>query len=260
MNDEHVTYEVRDGVAFVTLCRPEKLNALTPRMAARLADLWQRLEDDESAQVAILRGEGRSFCAGADLKGEADLDPGASSQSWRLRMARAIPRNGHRVFKPIIGCIQGYTLGVGYALAVKGCDITLAGSSAMLGYPESIAGIPTQPLEYTPYMPFKASLEFALLAWKGGQLVDANRALQLGLVNAVVDDAKLDAEALRWAQMLQEVPPLYIKAIKHGHYRSLDSARAQQDRDYLDYVLPQEMALAAKTAGDRFDQRSRKQE
>lgn len=258
MSEDRVRYEVRDEVAFVTLCRPEKLNALTPRMAAALGDVWQRFEDDERAKVAILRGEGPSFCAGADLKGESELPPGAPEQPWRLRMAQAIPRNGHRVFKPIIGCIQGYTLGVGYALAVKGCDITLAGSSAMLGYPESIAGIATQPLEWTPYMPFKASLEFALLAWKGGRLVDAERALQLGLVNAVVADDRLEEEARRWAQMLKEVPPLYIKAIKHGHYRSLDSARAQQDRDYLDYVLPQEIALAAKSAGDRFEQRSRK--
>lgn len=258
MNDEKVRYEVRDGVAFVTLSRPEKLNALTPRMAAELANVWQRLEDDESALVAILRGEGQSFCAGADLKGEADSEPDAPHQPWRLRMARAIPRNGHRVFKPIIGCIRGYTLGVGYALAVKGCDITLASSSTMLGYPESIAGIATQPLEYTPYMPFKASLAFALLAWKGGQLVDARQALQLGLVNAVVEDDQLEEEGLRWAEMLKQVPPLYIKAIKHGHYRSIDSARAQQDRDYLDFVLPQEIELAAMPAGDRFEQRSRK--
>ena len=244
MNDAHVSYEVRDGMAFVTLKRPEKLNALTSDMTRALAEAWNRMEADDEVRVGILRAEGRAFCAGADLQSE---DPGTDEQglSLRLRMARAIPRNGVQVFKPIIGCIQGYTLGIGYVLAIRGCDITIAGQSALLGYPESIAGVVTQPLEHQPYMPFKASLEFALLAWKNGRLINSERAHQLGLVNAVVPDDQLDAEALRWAALLKEIPPLYIKAIKYGHYKSIDTTRAQQDRDYLDFVLPQEKDLMA---------------
>lgn len=258
MSDSHVIYEVRDEIAFVTLARPQKLNALTSGMTAALAEAWVQAEADPEVKVIILRARGPSFCAGADLTAGHDVDESDAGLPWRLRMSRAIPKNGIRVFKPIIGCIQGYTLGVGYALAVKGCDITLAGTSAMLGYPESVAGIPTQPLEYIPYMPFKASLEFALMAWKNGRLVDAKRALELGLVNAVVDDEQLEAEALRWADMLKQVPPLYLKAVKCGHYRSIDSPRAQQDRDYLDYVWPQESAAARQDAGQRFEARKKK--
>src|SRR3546814_16743893 len=92
-----------------------------------------------------------------------------------------MPENGINVFKPIVGVIHGYALGAGYNLGVRCCDITIAGESALLGYPESRAGIAIRPLEYTPHMPFKLSLEFALMAWKGGRLIDAERAFQIGL-------------------------------------------------------------------------------
>ncbi|MGE0331805.1 MAG: enoyl-CoA hydratase/isomerase family protein [Ramlibacter sp.] len=245
MSENHVSYEVRDGIAFVTLRRPEKLNALTSGMTAALAEAWACMEADDAVKVAILRAEGPSFCAGADLLAEHAPDAQTDGLSWRLRMSRAIPKNGVRVFKPIIGCIQGYTLGIGYILAIKGCDITIAGSSALLGYPESVAGVVSQPLEYQPYMPFKTSLEFALMAWKNGRLIDSERAYQLGLVNAVVPDGELETEALRWADMLKQIPPLYVRAIKYGHYKSIDTARAQQDRDYLDFVWPQENSPVA---------------
>lgn len=256
MAQDEIGYEVRDGIAFVTLRRPCKLNALTPAMAAELAATWVRLEQDDEAVLAIVRGEGPAFCAGADLSAAAAA-PGAEGQALRLQMGQAVPKNGIKVFKPIIGCVQGYALGIGYILAVKGCDITIAGRSAMFGYPESVAGIASPPLEYAPYLPFKASLEFALLAWKNGRLVDADRALQLGLVNAVVDDDALEAEAMRWAQLLRQVPPLYVRAIKYGHYRTIDSPRARADRDYLDYVQPQERSPVTQAALQRSGQRQK---
>lgn len=252
MSESLIGYEVRDGIAFVTLRRPEKLNALTSGMASELADTWVRIEEDDAVQVAILRGEGRSFCAGADLVGESQSELDDEGLPLRLRMVRAIPKNGVDVFKPIIGCIQGYTLGIGYILAIKGCDITLAGESAMLGYPESIAGVASPALEQSPYMPFKTSLEFSLLAWKNGRLIDSARAHQLGIVNAVVPDDQLETEALRWAELLKQVPPLYVRAIKYGHYRSIDNPRAQQDRDYLNFVWPQERSAVAQNPISRF--------
>ncbi len=252
MIDDRVTYEVRDEIAFVTLNRPEKLNALTKEMTAALADAWGRLEADATAKVAILRGTGTAFCAGADLTADGDSDVGCNEMPWRVQIAQAFPKNGIRVFKPIIGCVQGYAVGAGYALAVKGCDITIAGESALLGYPESIAGIASPPIEYVPYMPFKVSLEFALLAWKNGRLIDANRAHQLGIVNTVVSDDQLDAEAVRWANLLKQVPPLYIKSIKYGHYKSVDTARWKAERDYFDFVWPQEVSKDREEARQAF--------
>lgn len=255
MIDDRVTYEVRDEIAFVTLDRPEKLNALTKEMSAALADAWGRLEADATAKVAILRGTGKAFCAGADLTADGDPDSGCNEMPWGVQIAQAFPKNGIRVFKPIICCVQGYALGAGYALAVKGCDITIAGASALLGYPESIAGIPSPPIEYVPYMPFKVSLEFALLAWKGGRLIDANRAHQLGIVNAVVSDDELEGEALRWANLLKQIPPLYIKSIKYGHYKSVDTTRSLAERDYVDFVWPQVVSKDRQEASRAFKEK-----
>ena len=255
MNEKHVTYEVHDEIAHVTLRRPAKMNALTSHMAAALAQAWERLEADDGVKVAILRAEGNHFCAGADLTAEGDVAEGHEGLSWRLRMSDAVPKNGFRVFKPIIGCVQGYALGIGYVLSVKGCDITIAGRSAQFGYPESVAGIPSQPLEHVPYMAFKPSLEFSLLAWKGARLVGAERALQLGLVNDIADDEDLEARALEIAEMLKQVPPLYIRSVKRGHYRSIDTPRAQADRDFLEFVLPQERAGTSEAARQRFQKK-----
>jgi enoyl-CoA hydratase/carnithine racemase len=122
----------------------------------------------------------------------------------------------------------------------------------LIGYPESRAGIAIRPLEYTPYMTFKQSLEFALLAWKGGRLVDAGRAYELGLVNAVVPDPELDAEAIRWAKLLQEIPPLYIRAVKRGHYQAVRTRDRTNEIEYLDFVWPQEISEDRKEAHAAF--------
>ena len=153
-----------------------------------------------------------------------------------------MPENGVKVFKPLVGLIHGYTLGAGYNLGVRCCDITIAGDSTLIGFPESRAGIAIRPVEYTPHMPFKLSLEFALLAWQGGRLIDAERAMQIGLVNAVVPDEKLDEEALRWVTLLLKIPPLYIRSVKRGHYKAVRTKNQDDEREYLDYVWPQEIS------------------
>src|SRR3546814_19019531 len=127
-----------------------------------------------------------------------------------------MPENGINVFKPIVGVIHGYALGAGYNLGVRCCDITIAGESALLGYPESRAGIAIRPLEYTPHMQLKLSLDFALMAWKGGQLIATERALQIGLVHSFVPDAALTAAARRRHQPMVDVPPLYLGPGKRG--------------------------------------------
>lgn len=247
-----VDYKVREGVAFITLNRPEKLNALDAAMSNRMHTLWERFENDPEAKVAILRGAGRAFCAGGDLNTDKGKDLDDRDLPWAMQVHRAYPENGHKIFKPIVGCIHGYALGAGFQLAVKGCDITVAGESALFGYPESKAGVPSTPIEYVPYMPFKVSLEFALLAWKGGRLLDARRAYDLGVVNAVVPDDELEDEALKWAQLLMEIPPLFIRSIKYGHYQAVTTRKTAAERDYMEFVWPQEVSEDRKEARAAF--------
>jgi enoyl-CoA hydratase/carnithine racemase len=240
VSDDIVRYEVRDEVAFVRMNRPDKLNALSVELADALNEIWARFEADPLAKVAILSAAGRAFCAGADIGGGRPNDD--LRIPWAIRVHRAYPQNGVTVFKPIVGAVHGYALGGGWALAVRGCDITIAGESAMFGFPEPRVGISIPPIDYLPYVPFKASLEFMLLAWNGGEMLDARRAHELGMVNRVVPDADLMNEAIRWAEKLKRIPPMYIKAVKYGHYKAMESKTVRDEREYLNFIWPQEVS------------------
>jgi len=233
---DSVLYEVKDRIAHIRLNRPSKMNAFNLEMSAALRDAWKRYENDAEAQVAILSSTSKNFSAGVDLTDE-DRKVG---KPWQYH--EAYPRNGRTMFKPIIGAVQGYALGQGYLIAVTGCDITIAGESAVFGYPESKAGVSQIPPEYVPYMPFKISLEFMLLSWKGGRLVNSGRAYEIGLVNKVVPDDKVMAEALEWAEMLKGVPPLFIKSVKYGYYTQTERKVTSDEIEYINYILPQEIS------------------
>lgn len=236
MNDSIVLYKVKDQIAFITLNRPEKLNALNGELSDTLRETWTRFEEDPDARVAIFSGAGKSFCAGADIT------PGATDPNVPFQVHQAYPENGITIFKPIVGAVHGYVLGSGYALAVRGCDITIATESALIGFPEPRVGIPITPIEYLPYMPFKISLEFMLLAWNEGRLMSAQRAYELGLVNEVVPDEELITTAIKWAEMLKKIPPLYIKAVKYGHYKTTDNKVRIDEREYIKFIHPQEIS------------------
>jgi len=229
-------YEVIDKIAHITLNRPDKLNALNGELCDALREIWVKFEKDDSAKVAILKGNGKAFCAGADIA------PGSIDPKVPFQIHRAYPGNGFSVFKPIVGAIHGYALGSGYSLAIRGCDLTIAAESTLIGFPESRVGRPQPPIEYLPYMPFKISLEFMLLAWKGGRMIDAKRAYDMGMINTVVPDDQLNNEALRWAQMLLLVPPSYIRAVKFGHYKATDNDIRRHEREFIEYQWPQEIS------------------
>src|SRR5207248_101119 len=109
--------------------------------------------------------------------------------------------------------------------------------------------------EYLPYVPFKASLEFMLLAWNGGELLDAHRACELGMVNRVVADPELMREAMRWANLLKKIPPRYIRAVKYGHYNAIQSKAARDEWEYLNFTWPQEKGEDRKEGLRAFSER-----
>ncbi len=233
---ESVLYEVKDRIAYIKLNRPAKMNAFNLEMSAALRDTWTRFENDPDAQVAILSSTSKHFSSGVDLTDEDRK----GSKPWTYH--EAYPRNGRTMFKPIVGAIQGYALGQGYLIAVTGCDITIAADTAIFGYPESKAGVSQIPPEYIPYMPFKIALEFMLLSWKGGELMDAKRAHEVGLVNRVVPESQLMDEAVRFAELLKRVPPLFIKSVKYGYYTQTERKVTRDEVEYINYILPQEIS------------------
>ena len=221
-----ILYEVKDEIAFITMNRPEKLNAINDEMVAEFREVWDRFEADDQARVAILSGNGKAFCGGADITPGA-LKPGT------VRLA--FPENGTKVLKPIIGAVHGFAMGAGSGLAMRGCDLTVAAEDVQLGFPEGRAGRVGGIIEYRPFMTFKQSMEFYLL----GAWFDAKRAYEAGLVNKVVPRAELMGAAVDYAERLKKLAPLSLRIIKYGMYKIMDTPTAQAQREFDQYVQPQ---------------------
>jgi enoyl-CoA hydratase/carnithine racemase len=221
-----VLYEVKDQIAYITLNRPEKLNAINTEMVTELSKTWDRFEEDPDSKVAILSGAGKAFCGGADITPGA-LEPGT--------VRRAFPVNGIQVLKPIIGAVHGLAMGAGSGLAIRGCDLTVAAEDAQFGFPEARVGRVGGIIEYRPYMTFKHSMEFYLL----GTWFDAQKAYEVGLVNKVVPVAELMDTAIDWAERLKKLAPLSLRIIKYGMYKIMDTPVAQAEREFKKFVQTQ---------------------
>jgi class 3 adenylate cyclase len=130
-----------------------------------------------------------------------------------------------------------------------------AADSARFGFPDPRVGVAVPPIEYLPYVSFKTSLEFMLLAWNGGEMIDAHRACELGMVNRLVPDAELMTEATRSANLLKKIPPGYIRAVKYGHYKSIRSKAADDEWEYLNFTWPQEKSEDRKEGQRAFIER-----
>lgn len=221
-----VLYEVKDRIAYITMNRPEKLNAINNEMVAELSKTWDRFEQDPEARVAILSGAGKAFCGGADITPGA-LEPGT--------VRKAFPVNGVQVLKPIIGAVHGLAMGAGSGLALRGSDLTIAAEDAQFGFPEGKAGRVGGIIEYRPYMTFKQSMEFYLL----GAWFDAQKAYEVGLINKVVSKTELMDAAREWAEQLNKLAPLSLRIVKYGMYKIMDTPVAQADREFKKFVQPQ---------------------
>lgn len=131
---QYTLYEKRGHIAFMTLNRPEVMNAYHHAMLQGLADIWSDFRDDPEAWVAVLTGAGeRAFCAGHDLKAsglEGYADPEPPSLHY----------GGIEIYKPIIGAINGYCLRGGGSMAL-GCDIRIAAANGVFGYPQPRYGL-----------------------------------------------------------------------------------------------------------------------
>lgn len=221
-----------EGVRVVTLSRPEAANALNTAMGEELLALWRELANDASVRVAVLTGAGRFFCAGADLK-ERD---GMTDQAWSdqhvmfeamIRMQLACPF-------PIIAAVNGAAMGGGCEMALA-CDFAWAAEGARLGLPEVGLGI-IPGLGGTQYVVRAAGERRAAELLMSGLPVDADQALEFGLVNRVVAADELMAQVLERAQVIASKAPLSVKALKKvvrgGAALALDEAMELELAEY----------------------------
>ena len=188
-----IDYSVSNGVARVTLNRPEKRNALSPELIRELCDSFNRAAADEAARVILLRGAGKDFCAGVDLSGLTEDHLADARLIADLFLAlRRNPR-------PIIAAVQGRALGGGCGLAAAS-DLVLAAESARFGYPEVNLGFVPAIVAALLGRSVGEKQAFELLST--GDAIAAAEAHRIGLVNRVYPDDSLEAGAEEYARAL----------------------------------------------------------
>jgi enoyl-CoA hydratase/carnithine racemase len=213
-----VRHHVDGHVATITLDRPDALNAIDLDMLQAISDAVRQFEDDDSLWAAIITGEGKAFCAGADIGTTISRlidDPRNNPYSAPPTIMR-----GQDVTKPLVAAVNGLALGGGLEV-VLACDIRIAAENARFGAPEVKLGlIPgwggTQRLPRQ--IPFAIAAQMVLT----GEMINAEQALACGLINAVVPPEGLMDEARAWADKLCAGGPLAVRAAKRAMRQGLD--------------------------------------
>lgn len=219
---QNVIYERREPIAYLTLNRPEKLNALNSGLVADLQEALAVAEADPDVRAVIITGAGRAFSAGFDI----NPDPGSPSphdgppDAWRNHLQELIDTfmQVWRLSKPVIAAVNGYALG-GACELVQVCDVKIASDRAVLGEPEIRAGF-GPPLLITPYSVNLAHAKELLLT---GDTVDAHEAARIGLVNRVVPHDQLMPECERVARKMCLMSQVGVKMTKIAVNRALEN-------------------------------------
>lgn len=218
MSERFVAYEKRGHVAWVTLDRPEVMNALHPPCHDELDAIWNDFAADPELWVAVLTGAGeRAFSAGNDLKWTAQ-NAGKMPPMPKSGFAGLTTR--FDLTKPIIAAVNGFALGGGFEI-VLACDVVVAAEHAQLGLPEPKVGLMAAAggaQRLARQIPLKVAMGMMLT----GEPITAQRALELGLVNEVVPRTELLAAAGRWAERIAACSPLSVRATKQAALASLD--------------------------------------
>ncbi len=216
-----VLFEKKGHIAYITLNRPEVMNAMNLEMWGAMTEAWLKVRDDPDVWTAIVTGAGdRAFSAGADLKELAELQPKiASGELPRDILPEITPMRGLEVYKPFIAAINGYALGGGLELALA-CDIRIAADNARLGLREVVQAI-IPGMGGTQRLPRLVPFGIALEILMTGDWVTAEEAYRIGLVNKVVPAAELMSAAEALANRINENGPLAVRMVKELAYRGV---------------------------------------
>ncbi|SDI29812.1 Enoyl-CoA hydratase/carnithine racemase [Actinokineospora alba] len=220
---EHFGFDVTDGVATVTLNRPEKLNALTFDVYADLRDLLAELPHRGDARVLVLRGEGRGFCSGGDVEeiiGELQRMEPAQLLEF-TRMTGAVVKALRECPLPVIAAINGIAAGAGSVIALAS-DFRLMARSASFAFLFTKVGLAGADMGSAYLLPRLVGLGRATELLILGDKVDADRADRIGLATQVVDDEDLAATATALARRLADGPALAYSTTKVLLTRELD--------------------------------------
>jgi methylglutaconyl-CoA hydratase len=195
-----ILFNVADGIAQITLNRPEKRNALSPELISALREAIDRSATDPAVRVVVIAGAGRDFCSGADLAGldkaaEAGVLSHLASAQTMADLFLAMRRHPH----PIIAAVKGRALAGGCGLATA-CDLILASDTAQFGYPEVKIGFVPAMVMAILRRNIGEKRAFELIA--AGEIIGAAEAHSIGLINRVYPDAEFDTRAEEYVRSL----------------------------------------------------------
>lgn len=245
MAEPAVLYEKKDGVALVTMNRPEVRNAINAEMLVRLADAWQDINDDPDVRVAILTGAGdQAFCAGADLdklvRMMQGLRPPETEFDQRIKddvslIYKGLLRN-YQVAKPLIAAVKGYCVAGGSELLTT-TDIRIAADDARFGLAEvkwSLFPMGGSTVRLPRQISYCNAMEILLT----GEQVTAADALRMGLINKLLPAAQVMPEAWRYADIINANGPLAVQAVKRSVVVGLALSPEQALEKELEIGIP----------------------
>jgi enoyl-CoA hydratase/carnithine racemase len=214
-----VEYQKKGHIVTITLNRPDRLNALGKEVTDEIANACKRVDSDPEVRVAILTGSGRAFCAGNDVREMHEVGGPPNPVHAAYVVAE--------VTKPVIAAVNGFALGGGCWIAIA-CDIRIAVKSATFGMPEIKVAIPLGPERFLiQQIPLCIINEMIFL----GERITARRAYEVGLINKVVDEKDLMAEAVKTAEKIAELSPWAIQINKKAKIKASSLSKETFDEE-----------------------------
>lgn len=222
MTDDLVLYDTDGDIAIVTMNRPEKLNAVSHELRTAVSQALIRADNDKAIHVVILRAEGRAFCVGYDIDSDSPerAERRYDALKWRESLTEDLRFEMIPWYmrKPVIASVQGHALGGGCELTMF-CDVTIAADNAIFGEPE-IHFSNVGPAIVMPWMiGFKKARELLYF----GDMIDAETALALGMINRVVPLDELEEKTLRFAKRMALISPESLEQTKLAINRGADA-------------------------------------
>jgi enoyl-CoA hydratase len=245
-----IIFEREGPVATIRLNRPDSLNAFSESLLAEFSDAVSLVTADPAINAAIVTGEGRAFCAGIDIKPDAEEGEAAEQQGveyWRERVKReiAVLMQIWDSPKPFVAAVHSYCLGYACDLAMV-CDLTVAAEDAQFGEPE-IRHVSASTLLV---MPFVLGLKWTKELLLTGGRIDAAKAARIGLVNEVVPAGELQPTAWRYARELALIPPTAMRLNKAAINYAFEQQGLRNAIAFNAEVFAQVMSSASAAAFD----------
>ena len=242
MSTDYTTIQVerRGAVDWLTLDRPERRNAINLRMATELRDYFGGLVEEESVRIVVMRGAGKSFCAGLDLKDpdtfSREKGPFGGGMGFQSHLAEVYLRM-RRCPQPIVSLVHGAACGGGFSF-VMASDIRIAGESARMNAAYIKVGLSACDMGCSYFLPRLVGTSVASELMLTGRFIEAQRALATGLVSQVVPDDQLEAAAAPYLEEMLATTSMGLRMTKEGLNLSIDApsleaAMAIENRNQL---------------------------